>query len=93
MNVLSDVIKAILAVLIVSLAAIAFVVLTVGVGYLFGMAIAITPFVSDWLTNTLPVEKSQIPALTAWFAILRWFVRGSGRISNIKAGANDNADA
>lgn len=98
MNLIADVIKAILAVLIVVLVALVVASVTVGIGYLVGTFIAILPVISDCLTYTLPIDKSQIPALTAWastplilvsFGFFGIILLGA----NGKAGANDNADA
>lgn len=52
--------------------------LTVILGYVIGILIEITPFISDWLTAYLPVEKSQIPGITAWLAVASLFI-GAGR--------------
>lgn len=46
----------------------------IGAGYLFGMLIAITPFISDWLTASLPIDKAQIPGIVAWLTVLGAFV-------------------
>lgn len=74
--------KVILAVILaVVLVAVSFA-LTIGIGYLIGMFIAILPFVSDWLTVGMGIGKSQIPSITAWFAVLGLFIGGSAKATN-----------
>lgn len=70
-----------LVVVIVSLA----VFLTIALGYLFGMFIAILPFVGGWLTDTLPITVAQIPAITAWLAVVGFFI-GVGSQGGKKGG-------
>lgn len=46
-------------------------------GYLVGMILAITPFISDWLTFNGALSKSQFPSITAWLAVAGLFLRTS----------------
>lgn len=46
-------------------------------GYLFGMLLAITPFISDWLTFNGALSKSQFPSITAWLAVAAFFLRAN----------------
>lgn len=52
-------------------------------GYLFGMIIAIIPYVSDWLTFNGALPKSQFPSITAWLAVAGLFLR-SGAVQGEK---------
>lgn len=77
-DVLSVVIAAILAVVLIA----SLIVATIGVGYVVGMFIAILPYVSDWITTGLPIDKSQIPTITAWFALAGLWLGGSAKAGN-----------
>ena len=54
------------------------VLLAVALGYVFGMALAITPFISDWLTFG-PIQKVDIPAVTAWLSVVGLMINVGGR--------------
>lgn len=43
-------------------------------GYLFGMLIAITPWVSDWLTVGGLIDKGDFPAIIAWAFVITGFI-------------------
>ena len=79
-----NVIKAILTALLVVVLIIVGLFLTIAIGYFLGIILTILPFVSGWLTATLPVTAAQIPAITAWLAVAGLFIGGSARAS--KAG-------
>lgn len=86
-NVITDLLKVIGAVLGIVLAIVASIVLSIAAGYLVGMFIAILPFISDWLTQGLGVDKSQIPGIVAWFAVAGLWIGGSVKAG--KGGKND----
>lgn len=81
MNVLKAILTAILIVFLILLA----LFLTVAVGYFLGFILTLLPFVSGWLTATLPISAGQIPAITAWIAVAGIFIGGGSKVS-AKAG-------
>lgn len=76
MNVAKETAKSVGIAIAVVITFLLIVVATVGIGYLLGMLLAILPFVSGWLTEGLSIEKSQIPSITAWFAVGSLFIGG-----------------
>lgn len=83
-DVVLDIIKVILLVILTVVIFAAAFILTIGVGYLIGMFIAILPFVADWLTSGTPIDKQMIPTITAWLAVAGLFIGGSGAVKASK---------
>ena len=81
MNVLKAILTALLVVFFILLA----LFLTVAVGYVLGSILTLLPFVSGWLTATLPISAAQIPAITAWIAVAGIFIGGGSKV-RAKAG-------
>lgn len=77
-----DVIKAILTALLDVVLIIVGLFLTVAIGYSLGIILTILPFVSGWLTATLPVTAAQIPAITAWLAVAGLFIEVTSKVAN-----------
>ncbi len=53
--------------------------LTVAVGYLLGMLLAITPFVQDWLTVGGVIDTAQMPGIVAWIMFIALMVGAFGK--------------
>lgn len=78
MNVLKDVLKTVgYAIVFIGGIVLAFCI-TIIFGYFIGGVLASLPIISDWLMLSGSVDKSQIPTITAWIAVIGSFV-GLGR--------------
>lgn len=77
MSYIKDALVVILAVILAVIIFVGAIIITVSVGYFIGMVIAITPFVSDWITHGVGISKQQIPIITAWMALFRFVVTTS----------------
>lgn len=80
-----SVLKAMLTALLVVILILIGLSLTVAIGFFFGFILTLLPFVSGWLTATLPISAEQIPAITAWLAVAGIFIGGGSKVS-AKAG-------
>lgn len=76
-----ELLKVVGIVLLIMVIITAAITLTIGLGYLIGMFIAILPFVSDWLVTEIPIDKSQIPTITAWLAVASLFLGSSAKVN------------
>ena len=85
MNVIKAILTALLVVFLILLA----LFLTVAVGYFLGFILTLLPFVSGWLTATLPISAAQIPAITAWLAVVGLFIGGAKASERIGGGDDD----
>lgn len=74
-NTLKQVLAAISIALLIVILYLVSLFLSVVIGYFIGYLLTILPFVSGWLTATLPISAAQIPAITAWMGVLVFFIR------------------
>lgn len=81
-----ETIKSILTIIGAFIGAILLIYIGIGIGYLFGLLISVTPFVSDWLTNNLPIDKAQIPSIIAWLSVISLYLTS---VKTVK-GENDS---
>lgn len=77
-GILKAIVSAVAAVAGLILGVLLLIYVVVGAGYFLGMVIAILPFVSGWLTASLPITTSQIPGIVAWIAVFGLFVSKGG---------------
>ena len=81
MNVLLDVLKVIGAVALGIIVILIGLYAGIGFGYLVGMLLAILPFISEWLTEGLPVSTQQLPGIVAWLAVAGMFIGGGSKVA------------
>lgn len=81
-NTARTVIEAIVTAILAIAIFIGAIYLTITFGYLVGLLLGATPFISDWLVAFLPVDKTQIPGITAWLAVASLFIRGSAKVAD-----------
>lgn len=76
---------AIVAVIIIVI----FVALSLSIGQLVGILLAKTPIINEWLTEGIPISKSQIPGITTWLILAGMLgVSGAGLVGR-RGGKND----
>ena len=83
MSVLTDALKVIAAVALGIIVILIALYAVIGFGYLVGMLLAILPFISEWLTEGLPVTAQQLPGIVAWLAVAGMFIGGGSKVVNV----------
>lgn len=79
-NLAKDIIKIILAAMVFVVIFLLMMYLTIAVGYGIGILLSVLPFVSGWLTNSLPITAEQIPHITSWISVIG-MLGGTGLLS------------
>lgn len=78
---MKDLLSIIVGALLGIVAAILAVYVTTAVGYLFGILITVTPFLSEWMTVEGLVDPDYIPGIVSWVFFISILIG-----SNVKVG-------